>query len=590
MKSTTSYFNVFVPKLIMAGLVAFSVMLTACSTVRIPSRSADAGSEESAVLPQPKTNAHIFYFLQSELHRNRGDLDKALEYMNKAIIQDPESVFLKIELAKLYVYSNKIDKAEHTITQSLAAYPNDKDLLSIFAQIKLIQNQDKEVPAIFERILAIDPKDQGTYFLLGGLYSKMNNTAKAIDTFKRLTTHFPESFSGHYYLGKLYIIEKNYTDAERELTEAFRLNSDLVEALYSLIQIYEIEDKTDLLPGLYQQIIAHDPDDVRATLALALYYHYNGNETKASAMLGKLGEQSGNNPDILRNIVRHYIKKDLYSDAVYLIGKVLEKTPDKDDFNYFLGICHEQNNQPQKAVKAFLKVSPESSYYEKSVLLSAFHYLDMKENVKSIDLLEKALANKPDNTEFILYLGSFYEEEDQYEKAVEMYKKGITLDPKHSRMHFRLGVVYDKKGERIACIDEMKKVISLDPEDANALNYLGYTYADLGMNLEEAEELIVKALTFKPDDGYITDSLGWVHYKKGDYKQAVTLLEKAVKLVPDDPILLEHLGDALYKTSEHQKALEFYQKSLKNIKKDKDSQELKSKIERLMNQLTSLNP
>ncbi len=67
----------------------------------------------------------------------------------------------------------------------------------------------------------------------------------------------------------------------------------------------------------------------------------------------------------------------------------------------------------------------------------------------------------------------------------------------------------------------MKKVIKLDPKDANALNYLGYTYTEMGQNLEEAERLIKKALTFKPGDGYITDSLGWVYYKTGRYKEAL---------------------------------------------------------------------
>ena len=66
----------------------------------------------------------------------------------------------------------------------------------------------------------------------------------------------------------------------------------------------------------------------------------------------------------------------------------------------------------------------------------------------------------------------------------------------------------------------MQKVIALDPKHANALNYLGYTYADLGRNLDEAERLVKEALKYKPNDGYITDSLGWVYYKKG---QAFTL-------------------------------------------------------------------
>ena len=114
----------------------------------------------------------------------------------------------------------------------------------------------------------------------------------------------------------------------------------------------------------------------------------------------------------------------------------------------------------------------------------------------------------------------------------------------------------------------MKALIKLNPEHANALNYLGYTYADLGINLDEAERLIKEALKYKPDDGYITDSLGWVYFKKGLFNEALNLLKKAVELVPDDPIMLEHLGDTYLKTNDRVNALKFYKRSLKNKKKD----------------------
>ena len=122
-------------------------------------------------------------------------------------------------------------------------------------------------------------------------------------------------------------------------------------------------------------------------------------------------------------------------------------------------------------------------------------------------------------------------------------------------------------------------MIRLEPKNVNALNYLGYTYAEMGKNLDEAERLIKKALKEKPNDGYITDSLGWVYFKKGLYDQAVKYLEKAVSLVPNDPIILEHMGDAYFKVSEKGKALQFYKRSLLNKNKDKES--LEKKIQEL---------
>jgi tetratricopeptide (TPR) repeat protein len=134
-------------------------------------------------------------------------------------------------------------------------------------------------------------------------------------------------------------------------------------------------------------------------------------------------------------------------------------------------------------------------------------------------------------------------------------------------------------GQKEASIDTMKMVIKLSPDDAEALNYLGYTYADLGINLDEAETLIQTALKLKPNDGYITDSLGWVYFKRGQYSEALQLLKKAIKLVPDDPVILEHLGDVYLKLDSRDKAINYYQRSLDNNAKDLDS--LKVKIRTL---------
>ena len=82
----------------------------------------------------------------------------------------------------------------------------------------------------------------------------------------------------------------------------------------------------------------------------------------------------------------------------------------------------------------------------------------------------------------------------------------------------------------------------------------------------------------KPNDGYITDSLGWVYYKKGNYKQALIELEKAVQLSPQDPVICEHLGDAYLKNNEPGKATEQYKRSLQL---DPSKEDVKKKLEEL---------
>ena len=86
------------------------------------------------------------------------------------------------------------------------------------------------------------------------------------------------------------------------------------------------------------------------------------------------------------------------------------------------------------------------------------------------------------------------------------------------------------------------------------LNYLGYSWIDQGRNLREGLKLIKKAVSLKPDDGYIVDSLGWAFYKLGRYNDAVGQLERAVELRPDDPVLNDHLGDALWRVGREREA------------------------------------
>jgi Flp pilus assembly protein TadD len=132
-------------------------------------------------------------------------------------------------------------------------------------------------------------------------------------------------------------------------------------------------------------------------------------------------------------------------------------------------------------------------------------------------------------------------------------------------------------------VSQLKEVLRLQPDHADALNYLGYSYADRGIRLQEALQLVQKALTLKPNMGYITDSLGWIYFKLGEYEKAVAELEKANQLTPDDPTITEHLGDGYQKLNRKDKARELYEKALTLDPKGDQLERLKKKLKELEN-------
>jgi Flp pilus assembly protein TadD len=162
--------------------------------------------------------------------------------------------------------------------------------------------------------------------------------------------------------------------------------------------------------------------------------------------------------------------------------------------------------------------------------------------------------------------------------AIEALEKAKALAPHDTNVRFDLGVLYDKQGRAAEAEAEMTAVIERDPRHARALNYLGYTWAERGLNLDEAEALIRRALEVDPDDGYYVDSLGWVQFRRGHYDEAVATLEHAVELVPEDPVITEHLGDAYAKAGKKQRAIETYRRSLEL---DASKAEVRKKLEEL---------
>jgi Flp pilus assembly protein TadD len=149
-----------------------------------------------------------------------------------------------------------------------------------------------------------------------------------------------------------------------------------------------------------------------------------------------------------------------------------------------------------------------------------------------------------------------------YQRAKASLEEGIHQDPSNAELHFNLGTAYDKLDRFDDVVREMEQALELNPEHADALNYLGYSYADRGINVEEAVTLTQRAVAIKPHNGYYVDSLAWALFKVGRTDEALEMMQRAVALVSDDPVIYEHLGEIFLLQEEHEKAREAWMHSL----------------------------
>lgn len=562
---------------LLAAVIALALLpVTGCSMVNLPGRSA-VPAQSVRQTPSEKSPNSYYFFILAYSSRQEGDLAGAMGDLKKALNRDPESSYLLIEMASLYFQNSQFKEALTVIESILQRLPDDVDALIFKGRILEELGQVEKAQTAYQKAVMLDSGRESVALRLGELYFDANNLAEALEVYKGLTLKLPSSFAGHFYLGKIYALQGNNEQAIAEFKQTLQLEPGLEEPKFELIELYKANQDNENALLLFNDLLKQDPENVRAQFGLAELYLLNKEKKRASEILLSLGRKIDSDEAILRYLFQHYIDPKEYDRALAFLQEMLPGAPESNAIHYALLVVYVSQKNAPLALFHFNKLQPQSSrIYDNAVTHIAYLYQEKNLTDDAIAFFEHLIRIRPNKPNYYLYLSSFHEDAKAYANAVAVLNNGLEVDEAHLKLNFRLGVIFDKMGKKEASIEQMKKVIQIDPTHASALNYLGYTYADLGQNLDEAEQLIKRALTYKPGDGYITDSLGWVYYKKGDYTKALQKLIQAAELVPDDPIILEHLGDAYLMNNDKESALKYYRRSLK--KENQQPLSVKEKI------------
>ena len=130
-------------------------------------------------------------------------------------------------------------------------------------------------------------------------------------------------------------------------------------------------------------------------------------------------------------------------------------------------------------------------------------------------------------------------------------------------MLYRRGGSYERIGIYEKADKDLLNALKINPEDAYILNYLAYSWLERDYKIREAIKMLEKAYSYKSNDPYIIDSIGWAYYLVNDYLKAEKFLKRAVELMPDDPIVNDHYGDILWRLGRKIQARYFWSNVLK---------------------------
>jgi tetratricopeptide (TPR) repeat protein len=168
----------------------------------------------------------------------------------------------------------------------------------------------------------------------------------------------------------------------------------------------------------------------------------------------------------------------------------------------------------------------------------------------SAEVLNQLAETYPDLPQVHISLGDLLRQQEDYAGAVKAYDKALALTPEDASsrwfLYYARGICHERLDIWDKAEADFRASLALEPDRPQVLNYLGYSLVEKRKNLDEALDMIERAVAARPDSGYIVDSLGWVLYRLGRYDEAVGHMERAVELMPVDPVVNDHLGDVFW--------------------------------------------
>ena len=517
----------------------------------------------------------LYLYSRARLATHEGNYPAALSLLRDAIELDPGSAMLHSEVAEIKLKIGQVPEALEYINKAIKLDPAYRPPYVLAGVLMSSTGKDWEAADYLRKAVKLDPSKEEAYLHLALSLTRLFEYEETVATLKSLVKINPDSILGHYYLGRTYSQMKLYREALGFFKKTLELRPEFDQAAIDMAATYEAMGDYPQAIESYRTQLGQDENRGAVLQRLIQLLIQQRRFPEALEYLQSAVKSGLGGLDTLRKIGLVHLELEQFDEAITTFGDMLEKDPAAHHIRLYLGIAYEEKGDLDKAYAEFIKIPHAASPYLEAIGHIAFILKEKGKTEQAVEILKDAISTNQRQVELYLNLASLYESLDKADVGLAFLLANEHLFSKEPRFLFRVGVLLDKLGKRAESIEQMKKLLSINPKDAQALNYLGYSYAEMGINLEEALNYLKLAVEIRPNDAFILDSLGWVNYKLKRYDEAVKQLEDAFSMVDDDSTIAEHLGDVYAARREFKKALKQYRKALEI---EPDRKELADKI------------
>ena len=525
-----------------------------------------ASEEEFFDIDKPakiqKTNAEFVYkFLLAEIAAQRGDLTSA-GHLYYDLAKLTKNIPLAQRATNIAGYARNgrlaLDSAE--LWRQL-----DNDSLEakqILAELFISSGNLAKARPIIEKLLEQEKTRADGFLYLNNLLTKVENKKNALRFILAISKPYPELAEAHfsiahtaYFAGDLKLAEK-----ELDITESIKPNWETAALFRGYMLAIDWPEKA---LEFYQSFLNVNPNSNEVRLEYAKILANLKMYSKAKSEFLRLVDGSLASPEISLTVALLSLELNDNILAEKFFNQALERGySDRDKIQIYLAKIYLDRKEPDLAIKFLDKISSGQLFVEAKILTAEIiaEHRSVDDGIASLSKYKNLSAD--DKLQFLKAKTSLLYNNNRQQDAFDLMK-GADLNFNNSaEFKFDYAMLAEKMGNLLLMEQLLKEAIKLKPDYAYAYNALGYSYADRNIKLADAKKYIEIALSISPNNHYIMDSMGWLHFRMGNIEIALQFIEKAYK-IQKDPEIAAHLGEILWKMGKLKQAEKVWEESIK---------------------------
>lgn len=494
----------------MRGLVLTALCAAVCACGASPPPATDDGPRGDAVRA----------YTRAGLLTRDGHLHEAAELYDRAASLDPRSTRAWLAGARV---RNRLHQYPEAIARAERAYAHDADdpeVIDVLGSAYLAARRLDAVQELFAGYVQRHPEAAVGWAGLAAVAYARREYETAERTLVRAVERAPDNAKYWTRLGILRRHLNRPAAAARALDRAATLHPG---RHVQDQQIYELAIEGgdfDVARSAAERLVGPE----KAGLHVAMELLNRKNLVGAAGQLEQLLARDASRHHARLLLAHIHFRVERLENAAALLAEIPAGVPEWVDAQRLQGQIHWKSGDPKRAVAR----------------------------------LEAASKAAPDRVELVLELAGALRAAGDLEAARARLVQAIERWPANPAVRYQHAMVLDATGDEDGALRAMFGVLSVEPDHPGALNFIGYTWTVQGKRLERAEAFIRRALSRRPDEGAIVDSLGWVLFKRGRLGDAEATLRRAVSLAPDQAEIRFHLAEVLWAAGRKKEARKHY--------------------------------